>query len=52
MDLSDINASNKGIVMNSKEKLTLLRQELKKNNLGAFLVPRGDEHMGEYVAFH
>lgn len=52
MDLSHINTSSESIVMNAKEKLTFLRQELKKNNLDAFFVPRGDEHMGEYVAFH
>lgn len=52
MDLSYINTSRENSMITSKEKLTFLRQELKKNNLDAFFVPRGDEHMGEYVGFH
>lgn len=38
--------------MNSHEKLMFLRAELKKQDIQAFLIPRGDEHMGEYVAPH
>lgn len=32
------------------ERLTLLRAELAKRGLDGFIVPRGDEHQGEYVA--
>lgn len=32
------------------ERVGLLRDELEKRGLDAFLVPRGDEHRGEYVA--
>ena len=31
-------------------RLALLRSELAKNGLDAFLVPRADAHQGEYVA--
>jgi Xaa-Pro aminopeptidase len=31
-------------------RLTLLRAELAKRGLDGFIVPRGDEHQGEYVA--
>ncbi len=34
------------------ERLTLLRAELAKRGLDGFIVPRGDEHQGEYVAPH
>jgi Xaa-Pro aminopeptidase len=32
------------------KRLTLLRAELAKRGLDGFIVPRGDEHQGEYVA--
>src|SRR5215468_1848089 len=31
------------------DRLASLRQELARRGLGGFLVPRGDEHLGEYV---
>src|ERR1700743_3006262 len=31
------------------ERLTKLRAELKRQNLNGFIVPRADEHLGEYV---
>jgi Xaa-Pro aminopeptidase len=31
------------------ERLTALRQELKNQSLDAFIIPRSDEHQGEYV---
>lgn len=34
------------------ERLKLLRAELSKRGLDGFIVPRGDEHQGEYVAPH
>ena len=33
-------------------RLTALRGELKRHGLTGFLVPRADEHQGEYVAPH
>ena len=35
--------------LNPDERLTLLRQELARRSLDGFLVPRADEHLGEYV---
>ncbi len=35
---------------NATERLTALRNELAPRGLGGFLVPRADEHQGEYVA--
>ena len=34
------------------ERLAALRAELKARNLDGFLIPRSDEHQGEYVAAH
>ena len=34
------------------ERLAALRAELKAHNLDGFLIPRSDEHQGEYVAAH
>jgi len=34
----------------STERLALLRAELARRNLAGFVVPRADEHQGEYVA--
>ncbi|MBM09695.1 MAG: X-Pro aminopeptidase [Magnetovibrio sp.] len=34
------------------ERLALLRAELRARNLDGFLIPRSDEHQGEYVAPH
>ena len=31
------------------ERLASLRQELARRGVDGFLVPRGDEHQGEYV---
>ncbi|CUW41563.1 Xaa-Pro aminopeptidase 1 [Magnetospirillum sp. XM-1] len=33
----------------SADRLALLRQELKRRNLNGFVVPRADQHQGEYV---
>lgn len=33
-----------------KAHVKLLRMELEKRNLAGFMIPRGDEHMNEYVA--
>src|SRR5450755_1142375 len=33
----------------SRECLTKLRQELARQGLDGFIVPRADEHLGEYV---
>lgn len=33
----------------SADRLALLRQELKRRNLSGFVVPRADQHQGEYV---
>jgi Xaa-Pro aminopeptidase len=35
---------------NSAERLAALRAELTRRGLGGFLIPRADEHQGEYVA--
>src|SRR5208283_2074885 len=36
----------------SADKLDLLRQEMALRGIDGFLVPRGDEHQGEYVPPH
>ncbi|AIL13026.1 hypothetical protein IM40_05130 [Candidatus Paracaedimonas acanthamoebae] len=36
--------------MTSFQRLTQLRQEMLKENIDAFIVPKADEHQGEYVA--
>lgn len=36
--------------MTSAQKLTQLRQEMLKKNIDAFIIPKADEHQGEYVA--
>jgi Xaa-Pro aminopeptidase len=33
----------------SRERLTMLRSELRRQDLDGFIVPRADEHLGEYV---
>ena len=33
----------------SRERLTALRQELRRNGLDGFIIPRADEHLSEYV---
>ena len=33
----------------ANERLAALRQELKERGLDGFIVPRADEHLGEYV---
>src|SRR6185312_12091046 len=35
--------------MNAAEKLAALRAELARQGLDGFIVPRADEHLGEYV---
>ena len=35
--------------MNAAERLAALRAELARQNLDGFIVPRADEHLGEYV---
>ncbi len=35
--------------MTPSERLTAVRAELTRQNLAAFIVPRADEHLGEYV---
>jgi Xaa-Pro aminopeptidase len=35
--------------LSRKDRVARLRQELKSHNLGGFVVPRSDEHQGEYV---
>src|SRR6185312_16656999 len=35
--------------MNAAERLAVLRAELARQNLDGFIVPRADEHLGEYV---
>src|SRR6185312_3622140 len=35
--------------MNAAEKLAALRAELARQGLDGFVVPRADEHLGEYV---
>ncbi len=35
--------------MKPSERLAAVRTELARQNLDAFIVPRGDEHLGEYV---
>ncbi|EJF89052.1 aminopeptidase P family protein [Bartonella tamiae] len=37
---------------NAKERVERLRYEMEKQNLDGFLVPRADEHQGEYVPPH
>ena len=34
----------------SKNRIYLLREEMRKKNIDAFLIPRNDAHMGEYVS--
>ena len=34
----------------AKDRIFLLRKEMLKNNVDAFLIPRNDTHMGEYVS--
>ena len=33
----------------SRERLTRLRQELRRDGLDGFIIPRADEHLSEYV---
>jgi Xaa-Pro aminopeptidase len=33
----------------SRDRLTKLRSELSRQDLDGFIVPRADEHLGEYV---
>ena len=35
---------------NSQERVASLRDELKRTGIDGFIVPRADEHQGEYVA--
>ena len=35
--------------MKHKERLNLLREEMKQNNVDAYIVPITDPHLGEYV---
>jgi Xaa-Pro aminopeptidase len=42
-------AAAKQTTSNTSARLALLRKELKRQKLDAFLVPRQDEHQGEYV---
>ncbi len=37
---------------NSAERLVRLREELKRTGIDGFIIPRADEHQGEYVAPH
>ena len=37
---------------NSAERVARLREELKRTGIDGFIVPRADEHQGEYVASH
>lgn len=39
-----------GAVGRNRERLDALRSELRRRRLVGFVVPRGDEHQGEYVA--
>ncbi len=32
-----------------QQRLELVRQEMAKSNLDAFIIPRADEYLGEYV---
>jgi len=34
----------------SKNRIYLLREEMRKKNIDAFLIPQNDVHMGEYVS--
>lgn len=38
--------------MNVNEKINLLRNEMKKHNLSAYVIPSSDAHLSEYVATH
>ncbi|MBX7145855.1 MAG: aminopeptidase P family protein [Alphaproteobacteria bacterium] len=40
----------KNVHIDVQTKLKLLREQLQKNTLNGFLVPRADEHQGEYVS--
>ena len=35
--------------MTPQARLSAVREELARQNLAAFIVPRADEHLGEYV---
>ena len=41
-----------GIAPTPPERMEELRSELKRQNLDGFIIPRSDEHQGEYVAQH
>lgn len=36
----------------SKEKLIRLRQEMKQNNIDAYIIPNNDPNLGEYIPHH
>lgn len=38
--------------MNVNEKIAILREQMGKNNLDAYIIPSPDPHMSEYVADH
>ena len=48
---SNTHNSPRGTKMNdgSQERLAALRQELRRNGLDGFIIPRADEHLSEYV---
>lgn len=39
-------------MMNINEKIAILRDEMKKHNFSAYIVPSSDAHLSEYVATH
>jgi Xaa-Pro aminopeptidase len=49
-DLTSASASTAAATLSAEGKLDALRQELARRGVEGFLVPRGDEHQGEYVA--
>ena len=42
-------AARPGVPLLPAERLSALREELRKRGIDGFIVPRGDEHQGEYV---
>ncbi|MBT7581583.1 MAG: hypothetical protein HN572_01375, partial [Kordiimonadaceae bacterium] len=38
--------------ISASKRLAAFRQQLKEQNLDGFIIPRADEHQGEYVPAH